>query len=321
MAHLYQVSDHPEYEGYFTFDGIRSLEIPSDFSLLRDDGENLLAQTLYESPEEEALNADRTYHLADGREIKGNYTLKELQQNPELLENMIFVWTVGYPEWMAPLLFPEIEAILIKYRAKMPPPIVSASQETAIPPIEAGTPPPFGGENRAASPSPPPYEEKRKKNVWEHFQTCFDKKYLTFTGRASRAEFWSFVLFCFIFRWSLNVLFPSIHTWEMFPWSSYPDLFDFNWVDFFKWDYPEGSSFFGSLISSAYALTMFLPSLAVTVRRLHDTNHSPWWLLLLLLPVAGWIIILIFMTQEGQHHANQYGTIPDDYVLIGKKNR
>ncbi len=58
-----------------------------------------------------------------------------------------------------------------------------------------------------------------------------------------------------------------------------------------------------------------LPSLAAGVRRLHDTNRSAWFLLLVLIPIAGPIIYLVFLAQEGTPGENQYGSNPKMGVM------
>lgn len=102
----------------------------------------------------------------------------------------------------------------------------------------------------------------------ESIQTCFTK-YATFDGVASRPEFWWFTLFV----WVANIL-----------------------VNFF------GGDFAGFVFS----LATLVPSLAVGARRLHDTDRSGWLQLLWLVPVIGWIILIIWLAQEGK--ANRYAT-------------
>ncbi|MBR5494785.1 MAG: DUF805 domain-containing protein, partial [Psychrobacter sp.] len=60
---------------------------------------------------------------------------------------------------------------------------------------------------------------------------------------------------------------------------------------------------FGSLVM----LGLFIPSLAVTVRRLHDTSRSGWWFLISLIPLIGSIILLIFLATETKFETNQWG--------------
>jgi uncharacterized membrane protein YhaH (DUF805 family) len=64
-----------------------------------------------------------------------------------------------------------------------------------------------------------------------------------------------------------------------------------------------------------YTLAVLIPSLAVAVRRLHDTGKSGWFLLLALIPCVGGIILLIFMAQEGESGGNQYGSDPKEETI------
>lgn len=59
-----------------------------------------------------------------------------------------------------------------------------------------------------------------------------------------------------------------------------------------------------------YSLIMLLPTWAVSVRRLHDTNRSGWWILIGLIPLVGAIVLLVFFVQDSQPNANQYGANP-----------
>jgi uncharacterized membrane protein YhaH (DUF805 family) len=64
------------------------------------------------------------------------------------------------------------------------------------------------------------------------------------------------------------------------------------------------------LLSGLFVLATLLPSLAVLVRRLHDTNRGGWWFLIGLMPLVGPIIILVFTCTDSQTSANQYGPDP-----------
>ncbi len=118
--------------------------------------------------------------------------------------------------------------------------------------------------------------ENNIRNAWDCFLGVF-RKYATFNGRASRREFWSFAFFNFIFTF----LIVSI-------------------------DHLLGSK----LLFYAYTLVLAFPSLSVTVRRLHDTGRSGWMYLIFLIPIAGPIILLVFMATKGTPSANQYGPSP-----------
>jgi len=110
------------------------------------------------------------------------------------------------------------------------------------------------------------------------------KKYATFTGRARRKEYWFFVLFSIIASVVLSVLDVMLGT----------------------------SGKAGGLLSGIYGLAVLLPSLGVSVRRLHDTNRSGWWLLIVLIPVVGALVLLYFMVQDSQPGTNQYGPNPKE---------
>ena len=95
----------------------------------------------------------------------------------------------------------------------------------------------------------------------ESVSTCL-KKYVDFNGVASRSEFWWFMLFVFVAAVVLG------------------------WVS--------------PLLANIFGLAMLLPELAVGARRLHDTGRSGWWQLLLLLPVIGLIVLIVFWVQESK---------------------
>lgn len=64
------------------------------------------------------------------------------------------------------------------------------------------------------------------------------------------------------------------------------------------------------LLYAIYALAVFLPGLAVGVRRLHDTGKSGWWMFIALVPLVGGIWLLVLMATEGQPQPNEYGQNP-----------
>jgi len=64
------------------------------------------------------------------------------------------------------------------------------------------------------------------------------------------------------------------------------------------------------LLSTIYSLALLIPSLAVSVRRLHDTDRSGWWLLIGLVPLIGIIVLIIFYVQDSNPGENQYGPNP-----------
>lgn len=102
--------------------------------------------------------------------------------------------------------------------------------------------------------------------------------YVVFNGRARRMEYWMFVLVNFFIVIGIAML--------------------------------QGLLGLGDWLGQLYGLALFLPSLAVAARRLHDTDRSAWWLLLYLLPVLGALILIIFFCFEGDAGDNEYGPDP-----------
>ncbi|MER7956324.1 DUF805 domain-containing protein [Streptomyces sp. NPDC096030] len=104
------------------------------------------------------------------------------------------------------------------------------------------------------------------------------KKYAVFTGRARRQEYWMYMLFNLIAYIVLAILDAVLTT--------------------------------APLLTAVYALAVFLPTLGVTVRRLHDTGRSGWMILLGLIPLVGGIILIVFYATEGSQADNAYGPNP-----------
>ncbi|WP_372737511.1 DUF805 domain-containing protein [Neptunomonas sp.] len=105
------------------------------------------------------------------------------------------------------------------------------------------------------------------------------RKYTVFSGRASREEYWYFMLINILFTIAVGFVDRSM-----------------------GWGHASGAG----MLSGLYSLFIFLPSLAVSVRRLHDTSRSGWWALIVLVPLLGWIVLLVMMALPG-HADNEYG--------------
>jgi uncharacterized membrane protein YhaH (DUF805 family) len=110
------------------------------------------------------------------------------------------------------------------------------------------------------------------------------KKYAEFNGRARRKEYWFFFLISTVISIILAV------------------------IDSFTGTISEEAGL--GLLSGIYALAVLIPGLSVTVRRLHDTDRSGWWILIGLIPVIGGIALLIFMVLDSTPGGNQYGPNP-----------
>lgn len=110
------------------------------------------------------------------------------------------------------------------------------------------------------------------------------KNYVGFSGRARRKEYWMFTLISTLISIGLTIV----------------DMVTGNVNATTGW----------GMLSGIYALLVLLPSLAVSVRRLHDRDKSGWWLLLVLIPLIGAIVLLVWMVQEGDRGTNRFGADP-----------
>ncbi len=116
------------------------------------------------------------------------------------------------------------------------------------------------------------------------------KQYADFEGRARRKEYWMFTLVHLIIYMGLFTLATAVG-------GTSPDS-------------GLGLALMG--LMGLYLLAVFVPSLAVGVRRLHDTNRSGWWLLIGFVPVIGLIVLIVFFVQDSQPGSNQYGQNPKE---------
>ncbi len=102
-------------------------------------------------------------------------------------------------------------------------------------------------------------------NFTDSVQTCFTK-YADFNGRASRSEYWWFALAVALGCGILSAIAPAAYF--------------------------------------IFALGTLVPSVAAATRRLHDTNRSGWWQLIILVPIVGFIVLLVFLAQESRPASN-----------------
>ncbi len=105
------------------------------------------------------------------------------------------------------------------------------------------------------------------------------KNYATFTGRARRQEYWMYVLFVFIISIALAIVDAVLGT---------------------------------AVLGLIFTLAILVPSIAVCARRLHDTGRSGWWQLIQLIPLIGFIVLLIFLVQDSNPGENAYGANPKE---------
>ena len=128
---------------------------------------------------------------------------------------------------------------------------------------------------------------------FEYFKRCITERYADFSGRSRRAEFWYFVLFATLITMSLYipVLFSTINSAN-------------------TGEAPGGIAILFMILYTIVALAFLIPNLAAIVRRLHDTGRSGWWYLIVIVPLIGAIVLLIFLVQDSQAGSNRWGPNP-----------
>lgn len=114
----------------------------------------------------------------------------------------------------------------------------------------------------------------------EILKSCFTEKYACFKGRALREEFWVFSLAVLVVGGALNTIGMSI------------------------------SNTVGIVVGVIVSLAVLLPSLGVTVRRLHDIGKGGGWIFILLIPLVGAIWFFVLMLKKGEQGSNRFGTKP-----------
>src|ERR687893_2971680 len=109
------------------------------------------------------------------------------------------------------------------------------------------------------------------------------KKYAVFSGRSRRKEYWYFVLFSVIVSLVLSAIDALLGI---------------------------SSSTNVGLLGGIYGLAIIVPSIAVSVRRLHDIDRTGWWILINLVPIVGSIVLLVFYVLDGTPGQNRFGPNP-----------
>ncbi|SEP76174.1 DUF805 domain-containing protein [Microlunatus flavus] len=134
----------------------------------------------------------------------------------------------------------------------------------------------------------------------------FFTKYATFSGRASRGEYWWAYLFQVVVVFVLYALAGA-------------SLFAAATASSATGATPQMGplGYIGSSLLSLFALGTIVPSLAVAVRRLHDTGRSGWYILFGLIPLVGGIIVIVFLASATTPAAEQYGPPQTGYGAPG----
>lgn len=198
-----------------------------------------------------------------GSERKGPLSADQMAalKSARVIDDTTLVWTDGMAEWAA------LSDTPLHAGPNFPP--LPASGPYAAGDTAAVYDPPVAGFGKAIS-------------------TCF-RKYVTFSSRANRPEFWWFTLFVVLGACLTTTLDGAVFR---------PD------------EYLEFGIRFGLYtywpLNSLFTLAIFLPGLAVSVRRLHDTDRSGWWVLLHFIPLVGTIILIVWFCGRGTPGRNRF---------------
>jgi uncharacterized membrane protein YhaH (DUF805 family) len=110
-----------------------------------------------------------------------------------------------------------------------------------------------------------------------------------FAGRARRKEYWYFLL-VYIIAWLVFIYIDGL-------------------LGLYDSDTEIG------LFSGVFSLAILVPSVSVTIRRLHDSDHSGWWFLVVFIPLIGGLVLLYFMLLDSNPGENEYGLNPKSYEV------
>ena len=123
-----------------------------------------------------------------------------------------------------------------------------------------------------------------------YFLDTIKNRYAKFDGRATRSEYWYFILFYFI----LALIVTLVDVLVINPMLGLT---------------PEQAQQ-GGILQIILGLGLLIPTLALTIRRLHDIGKSGWWLLIALIPIIGALVLIYFYVQDSQAGSNIYGENP-----------
>ncbi|MBA3446819.1 MAG: DUF805 domain-containing protein [Pseudaminobacter sp.] len=130
-------------------------------------------------------------------------------------------------------------------------------------------------------------------SLWSYFRHGFTGSYANFRDRARRKEYWGFALFAIISFVVLSVIGIAV---DSVMGNMENDI---------------GIPFVTILLLGLFALAIIIPSIAITVRRIHDIGLSGWFYLLILVPTIGSLILFVFTLIPSQKHGNKWGAVPE----------
>ena len=180
-----------------------------------------------------------------------------------------------------------------------PPPQAPSPPQPAAPPVvpAASVPPIHQPYPRQAAPAAAPASMYRKPQpvrgdgIWTYFIRSLTRNYFKFTGRARRQEYWGYTLFN-VLTYFVTFILDVILSVALYGADDY------------------GDPNFIPLLTGLWFLYQIIPSIAVTVRRLHDQDLSGWLYLITWVPYIGWFVIFIFMLIDSRAEPNAHGPSP-----------
>lgn len=128
-------------------------------------------------------------------------------------------------------------------------------------------------------------------SLWTYFTRALTRNYVQFNGRARRSEYWGYTLF-FILSFIAAIIVDVIVSLAVMGTDEY------------------GDPIFLPIFMLLFAFYSILPSIAITVRRLHDQDLSGWLYLINFIPYVGGLILLVFMLIDSKPAANKHGESP-----------
>ena len=186
------------------------------------------------------------------------------------------VWSAGMPEWSPAGQVSDFGSLFGQApppRPSAPPPAFSGAQPVQRTMANTG-----GYQSQPRPAQGAPYGSAKSMGFGGAIKAVFGK-YATFKGRARRPEYWWWYLFYSLVLWGLLILDGVIAA--------------------------VGGP---AVLTLLGVLALFLPTLAAGVRRLHDTDRSGWMLLIMLIPLVGPILLIVFLCQRGTEGANRFGS-------------
>jgi uncharacterized membrane protein YhaH (DUF805 family) len=220
--------------------------------------------------------AREAYYLDGARNQQGPVPADEIARliRSGTIRRDTMIWYAGMPEWRPA---GQVSDFASLFAQSAPPPPSSS----AVPPMQRSGP--AAGAHPGQVPYAPAgqYDPGARMGFGGAIATCF-RKYVDFTGRARRSEFWFFYLF-----YTLVVIVLLIIDITIFGVES--GMLPFRWLA---------------------SLVFFLPWLAVAVRRLHDRDRSGWMLLIYLIPLVGPVLVIIWWCMRGTPGPNRFGPDP-----------